>query len=169
MARGDAVADHDDVTRWVKPKFVGKDDDGEVLLDEYDCPKFVAPAAFALALDEDGLSVTWLQQFGTGRAVHMRPAAEAFRSSIPSKKLSGKSAFAIATAGDVLAEGKKNSHKLRILHDPVDGNEGHTEIRRYPAEMGLLQLALATETFRERYLYQDISKKDWAPIADRTG
>lgn len=163
MARGDAVPEADDVTRWVKPRYLGKDDEGAVIVDDKGRPKVVAPAAFELAPDEAGLSVTWLQPFGATRAEHLPSAAEAFKQSIPSKNISKKSVFAVAKVSEVLVAGKSLSCKLRLMQDPVPENDGHAEIRRYPVEMGLLQLALATETFVERYLYSDVSTRGWSP------
>jgi hypothetical protein len=156
MARGDAVPPDDEVTRWIKPRQIGKDDDGNVVLDNQGQPAFIAPDAFALAEDEDGLSVTWLQHFALARANHLPAAAEAFRQSVPSQRLSGKSAFAIGSVGDILATGREHGSKLRVLQDPVPGNSGHSEIRRYPHEVGLLQEAMANQVFRERHLYSHI-------------
>ncbi|MGA9581766.1 MAG: hypothetical protein WBR13_07345 [Allosphingosinicella sp.] len=157
MVKGESVPSDDDVTRWIKPKLIGKDDDGNVVLNEYGQPAVVAPQAFSLSDDEDGLSVTWLQRFGLDRPVHLPLAAEAFRQSIPSQRLSAKSAFAIGKVSSILERGRQHGSKLRVVQDPIDGNAGHAEIRRYPRELGLLQEALANEVFSERHLYASIS------------
>ena len=163
MARGDALPDQDEVTRWIKPKLLGRDDNGNVVLDNQGRPKFVFPAAFELREDEDSLSVTWLQHFGNGRVQHLPKAAEAFRKSTNSGKLQAHSAFAIAGVASIKETGASHDSKLRILEDPIDGNPGHTEIRRYPREMSELQVVLAAETFAERHLYEKVKTPGWAP------
>lgn len=156
MAKGDAVPSVDEVTRWIKPSHLGKDDDGNVILDKNGTPAVIVPAAFSLKPDEESLSLTWLQFFAPDRGQHLPLAAEAFRNSIPSKKISDKSVFAIGMVEKTVEAGKKHGNRLRILHDPCDGNDGHCEIRRYPVELGLLQLELAEIVFAERHLYSTI-------------
>lgn len=163
MAAGEIVPPEDEATRWIKPRLLGKDDDGQIIVDERGRPTMVFPAAYALADDEDGLSITWLQFFGVERLVHLPRAAEAFRVSIPSQNLKPKSAFAIAQIATILAVGKDHGAKLRIIQDPIDGNKGHSEIRRDPREISLLQSVLAEQVFSERYLYGDIRRDGWVP------
>lgn len=163
MAQGDALPAGDEITRWIKPKLLGKDDDGQVIVDGNGCPSKVFPEAFALGDDEDSLSVTWLQHFGPERVEHLPKAAEAIRASMESKTLQAKGALAVANVGVVLAAGRDHGAKLRILEDPVDGNDGHAEIRRYPYEMGLLQSVMANEVFTERHLYRDVKTPGWTP------
>lgn len=149
MARGDSIPDDNEVARWIKPKLLGRDDDDNVVLDAHGRPVFVFPAAFELRDDEDSLSVTWLQYFAEGRAQHLPKAADAFRQTTRSGKLQAQSAFAIAKVGALKETGVRHDLKLRILEDPIDGNPGHSEIRRYPREMGEFQAVLATDTFGE--------------------
>jgi hypothetical protein len=163
MARGDALPASDEIARWIKPRLLGKDDDGQVILDGKGCPSVVSPAAFELGQDEDSLSVTWLQFFGYARVGHLPAAAEAIRASMESKTLQAKGAFAIGSVHIVLATGRDYGVKLRILEDPVEGNDGHAEIRRYPRELGLLQIALARNVFAERHLYAQVRQVGWTP------
>lgn len=163
MAQGDALPPGDEITRWIKPKLLGKDDDGQVIVDDSGRPLKVFTEAFALGDGEDSLSVTWLQHFGPERLEHLPRAADAIRTSMESKTLQPKGALAIANVDLVLATGRNHGVKMRILEDPVDGNDGHAEIRRYPQEMGLLQNILANEVFAERYLYGDVREPGWAP------
>jgi hypothetical protein len=123
----------------------------------------VFPAAFELREDEDGLSVTWLQHFGNGRGQHLPLAADAVRRTTTSGKLQPQSAFAIATVLSIKEVGIDHDLKLRILQDPVDGNAGHSEIRRYPHEMSAFQLVLAEESFTERHLYDVLRQPGWTP------
>jgi hypothetical protein len=163
MAKSDPLPDQDEVTRWIKPKLLGRDDDDNVIVDDAGQPTFVFPTAFEMRDDEDSLSVTWLQHFAVDRAQHLPMAAEAVRETTASKKLQPKSAFAIAKVEEIKEIGAKFDLKLRILEDPVPGNSGHSEIRRYPREMGDLQAILAAETFAERYLYGTLKQAGWAP------
>lgn len=163
MAKGDSLPDDDEVTRWIKPKLVGRDDDGNVILDALGRPVFVFPAAFELRDDEDSLSVTWLQHFANERAKHLPQAADAVRKTTKSGKLQRASAFAVAAVGSIKDAGFHHDLKLRILEDPVEGNSGHSEIRRYPAEMGAFQAVLAAETFAERHLYDTLRQPGWIP------
>lgn len=163
MAKGDALPREDETTRWIKFKFIGKDDDGNVEVDAKGCPITVAPHAFELDQDEDGLSLTWLQSFGTERAEHLPAAADAVRQSQNSKKLSANSAFAIGEVGALISAGQDCAQNLRVLHDPIHDNKGHTEVRRYPHDVGDLQMQLANRIFNERYLYADVRKIGWRP------
>jgi hypothetical protein len=163
MANGDAVSDEDEVTRWIRRKLLGRDDDDNVILDELSRPAFVFPAAFELGDEEDSLSVTWLQHFGEHRKQHLPAAAEAVRRTMKSGRLPAQSAFAIARVGPVKATGSDHDLKLRVLEDPVEGNTGHTEIRRYPREMSAFQAVLAAETFAERHLYDYLRQPGWTP------
>lgn len=165
MARGDALPVEHEVTRWIKPKHLGKDDDDNVLVDGQGRPTDVFPEAFALGEDEESLSVTWLQFFAPGRVAHLPLAADAIRQSMKSKSLQPKGALAIATVAVVLEAGRDHGTKLRVLEDAVEGNDGHVEIRRYPPEMGLLQIAMAQDVFTERYRYFDVRQAGWMPPA----
>jgi hypothetical protein len=163
MAKSDPLPDQDEVTRWIKPKLLGRDDDDNVIVDGAGRPTFVFPAAFEMRDDEDSLSVTWLQHFAADRAQHLPLAAEAVRETTDSKRLQPKSAFAIAKIAEIKETGAKFDMKFRILEDPVIGNTGHSEIRRYPHEMGELQTILAAETFVERHLYGTLKQPGWTP------
>lgn len=163
MARGDALPDSDEVTRWVKPKLLGRDDDGNVVVDGKGRPRLIFPQAFELRDDEESLSVTWLQHFGATRAVHLPLAADAFRQTTDSGKLQANSAFAIAEVRRIKEAGTAHDTKLRILLDPIDGNSGHSEIRRFPRELSSLHSVLADEVFVERYLYRHVKEDGWSP------
>lgn len=150
------VPPSDDVTRWIKPRLLGRNDAGEVALDHQGRPAFVFPQAFELREHEEGLSLTWLQPFGRGRGEQLPRAAEAVRRTAPSGKLQKTSAFAVANVKAIKEAGQAHEASLRVLTAPIDGNEGHCEIRRLPRESGPLHLLLASETFAERYTYEHI-------------
>src|SRR5215213_962059 len=97
MARNDHVPAADDVTRWVKPAWVKRTDDGEAERTATGQVAQIALQAFELREGEDYLSVTWLQAFGAERTGQLPLAAEAFRQSQPSKRLGSNGVFAIAS------------------------------------------------------------------------
>lgn len=163
MAKGDALPDGDEVTRWIKPKLLGRENDGSVIVDAAGCPTFVFPAAFELREDEDSLSVTWLQCFAADRSRNLPQAADAFRKTTDSGNLQSKSAFVIATVDAIKNAGVQFDLKLRILEDPIKDNSGHAEIRRFPREMGPFQTLLAAETFLERHIYGTLKQPGWTP------
>jgi hypothetical protein len=163
MAANDPLPDHDEVTRWIKPKLLGRDDAGNVIVVAKGRPVFAFPEAFELRDDEDGLSITWLQQFGQGRTVHLPLAADAVRQTTDSGSLQSKSGFAVGNVAAIKEAGLSHDMKFRVIEDPIDGNAGHSEIRRYPHEMGPLQTVLAAEVFGERHLYGKLKIPGWTP------
>lgn len=156
MARNDPVPTEDDITRWIKPSWVKRTDDGEAERTPTGEIAQIAPQAFELKEGEEYLSVTWLQIFGAERAEHMPLAAEAFRQSQKSKKLGLNGVFAIAGVQALTDACKAHGAKIRVLQEPEDENPGHVAVRRFPAEAGDLHVHLATEIFLERYTYKEI-------------
>ena len=157
MARNERVPPEDEVTRWIKPGLVTRTDAGEVERTTDGRIAQIAPQAFELRADEEYLSVTWLQLFGADRLTHLPLAAEAFRKSLTSQKLSGKGVFAIAGVGALSAACEMHGANVRILQEPEDQNPGHVAVRRFPAEAADLHVYLATELFVERYTYHEVS------------
>jgi|GEM_PF-873524 len=163
MAKGDAVPEEHHVTRWIKPRFLGKNDDGTVDVDEFGCPQTIFPSAFELRDDEDALSITWLEHFGATLADQLPLAAEAVRSATASGDLKPKSAFAVGNVGQIRTAAQDHGFKVRIIEDPEDNNTGHCEVRRYPRDADEFYQAMALDVFRRRYLYGDIVKPGWGP------
>lgn len=90
------------------------------------------PAAFALRDDDNGgMSVTWVEAFGSFSAKSRGLAAAAHRETLREKKLPKEAIFAWAKVADIKAAGNQYSKALRVVHDPVDGNPGHSEIRHF--------------------------------------
>ena len=162
MARNDPVPAEDDITRWIKPAWVKRTDDGEAERTPTGEIAQIAPQAFELREGEEYLSVTWLQAFGAERQVQLPLAAEAFRHSQPSKKLGLNGVFAIAGVETLSNACKEHGAKIRVLQEPEDENPGHVAVRRFPAEAGDLHVHLATEIFLERYTYKEIKADDAA-------
>ena len=156
MAQHDAVPSEHDVTRWIKPKLMSADDKGDIETDRDGRPLFIFPQAFALRDDEEYLSVTWVDFFGPHRLGNLKAAADAFRESTDSKRLAAKSAFAVANVAKIAACCREHGHSVRIVEEPVDSNDGHAAIRRYPRDVGELQDRLAGSVFLERWFYNDL-------------
>lgn len=162
MARNDPVPADDDITRWVKLRFIARDDTGVPIRDAKGKIAQIAPQAFELREDEEYLSVTWLQCFGADRVTHLPAATEAVKNSQTSKSLAKNSAFAIAQVALMAATCLEYGAKVRILQEPEDDNVGHVAVRRFPAEASDLHVALASDLFGERYTYQEILDGNFA-------
>jgi hypothetical protein len=92
----------------------------------------VSPAAFALGPeDKGGLSVTWVEHFGPNSSGTRVKAALAYRESLKSKHLGAAGAFVSATVGNIKKAAVPFKKNVRVVHDPVPGNQGHAEIRRF--------------------------------------
>jgi hypothetical protein len=163
MAKGDALPEEHHVTRWIKPKFVGKNDDGTVILDASGRPDAIFPDAFKLRDDEDTLSVTWLERFGSSLADQLPAAAEAVRASTNSGQLKSSSAFAVGNVGKIKGTAADNGFKIRVVEDPEGENPGHSEVRRYPRDADELFQTLAESVFRPRFLYGSLTAAGWKP------
>ena len=163
MAKGDSLPDQDHVTRWIKPRFVGKNDDGSVIVDKAGRPSMIFPHAFEMREDEESLSITWLEHFGGTLGIQLPLAADAVRTTTQSGTLKDKSGFAIGLVSHIKEAGSKHGAKLRVIEDPINGNSGHSEVRRYPRSADLLYSELAGDTFSLRYLYGEIRQAGWTP------
>jgi hypothetical protein len=117
----------------------------------------VTAAAFSIREDDrGGLSTTWIEFFGKKCIDSIRLAACAYRESQPSKKIGSQALFAISNIAAVKEVALTYGKKLRVVHDPADGNAGHAEIRHFDDDdLGLLE-TLATETFAELHMVHDL-------------
>lgn len=142
-------ADH--VMRYVQYNRQERDADTDAYLG-------VAPGAFMRgAKDQGGMSVTWVEHFGAYGAPAKRDAAIAFRNSQPSKKIGSKALFATANVQSVLDAGATFSKALRVVHDPVPENTGHTEVRHFDDDDLELLDMLASQVFTDIDLVADLA------------
>ncbi len=110
-------------------------------------------AAFALrADDKGGLSVTWVEFFGGLDAATVKNAAIAYRESLPSKNIAASAAFAIASGNAIKSSALRYKKRVRIVHDPVIGNDGHAEIRHFTDEDHELLDVLASDVFLDIHM-----------------
>lgn len=108
------------------------------------------PGAFALREDDaGGLSVTEVEYFGTLSPVTRRAAAVAHRESLASKSVGKQAIYAWAQVAKVKHAAAIYGKSVRVIHDPVDGNPGHAEIRHFTDEDLDLLEHFATDVFHE--------------------
>jgi hypothetical protein len=134
------------VARYVPYQRTRRDEDDNVV--------GILAEAFRLRPGEQGLSVTWIEQFAGGWDDQLQATAAAIRRS---QKVGSKSAFAWALVGEIHRICKTHSHRVRIIHLPEAENSGHSEIRQLPRDDLLLLEMLATEAFAEYRLNSQIS------------
>lgn len=156
MAKNDPVPDAHSLARWIKPRFLAKNDEGDVDTDANGRPVFVFPQAFELREDEEYLSVTSLDLFDGERTEQLQRAAEAIQSSTEKNKLSKKSAIALGYSGQLKENCRSHGHNVRVLEEPVDQNIGHVAVRRYPRDVPELFELLSETCFSERYIFGDL-------------
>lgn len=104
-------------------------------------------SAFQRKEDDEGLSVTWLEYFPGDRPQQIERAVQAIRAS--NFKPGRKSAFAIGGVGPIKQQCLANKRKIRIIHEPVDDNKAHAELRQFPRDNVPLLEALAASTWAE--------------------
>lgn len=152
MAKNDPIPASDHVTRWIKPKFAPREEDGTLIE--------IFPQAYELKDGEEYLSVTWLEHFGGDRQSQREAAAEAVRQSFDKKKLQASSTFTVANVGRLAEACLARGSKVRILHEPEDENTGHVAVRRFPREAGELLEILAGQVFIDPMPYADLKPAD---------
>ena len=130
----------DRVARYVPYGRLRTDADGNVL--------GILLTAFQLRSDEtDGLSVTWLEFFGTNYTVCMTEVDRRMRARM---NVARKAEYAIAVVQAIYDAARERGHKVRVIHDPEEGNEAHVSILRYPAADEMFLQALADSVFISR-------------------
>lgn len=141
MVARKALPNDDHVMRFVPKGRQHRDPDTDAFLG-------LTPQAMELR-DEDkgGLSVTWVEHFGEYGQSAKRSAAIAFREALEKKHIGGEAVFATAQVKAVIDAGNAYRKSVRVVHDPVQGNPGHAEVRHFTDEDVRLLDHLATEIF----------------------
>lgn len=143
MAARKPLPNTDHVARYVPPSKQHRD---------VDTGEFLQLGFQSLMLrdeDQGGLSVTWIEYFGPKNPQSKAIAAAAYRATLPSGKLSQKGLFATANVQALLDTGREFSKSLRVVHDPVDHNHGHAQVRQFSEEDIELLGVLADTIFAE--------------------
>lgn len=138
-----AIPDCDHVSRFVPYNRQNRDPVTDAFLG-------LTSAACALGpSDKGGLSVTWIEHFGPFGPNSKRDAAIAFRASLISRQLPPRAVFAYAEVAQIKAAAEQYDRSVRVVWDPVVGNDGHCEVRHFADDdLRLLDL-LSTEVFGE--------------------
>lgn len=131
------LPDDDHVMRYVPWTRLRRDEDDNVI--------GVLPEAFQLRQDEDCLSVNWIE-FYTDPATRVYRSVLALRNS---RKAGAKSAFVIGNVGKIKAACTIHGCKVRVLHEPKEGEPAHASIRRLPRDDLILLAVLADDVFAD--------------------
>jgi hypothetical protein len=139
--RYDALPHHDHVCRQIGFR--------HLVLDEADHVVGISYTGFELGPNDDDLSVTWLEYFcGSWEEMVRAAFAATCRTRVPGRK----GVLAWANVGSIIEDCAKARRKVRVIHDPIDGNDAHALITQLPRDdIALLDL-LATETFSAFFL-----------------
>ena len=122
--------------------------------DEHDNVIGFLPHAFQLKLDEESLSLNWLEYFSGSRENRIRNSVELFRNT---RKIGQKHAFGIGNVGKIRKTCGANGARVRVVYEPVTDNQSHSVIRYLPpVDLSLLE-ALASDVFVELVRNTDVT------------
>jgi hypothetical protein len=116
------LPDDDHILRLVPWSRVRKDEDGNVT--------GILGEAFRLKDGEQSLSVNWMERIPGEQAERLRAAARLIRDTQDSKKIGPKSRLARLQVGKTKNLSATKNAKIRIVHEPIEGNEPHSSIRQ---------------------------------------
>lgn len=120
--------------------------------------KGIVNTAFSIRpSDKGGLSLTWVEHYGTKSVDTYGIAASAFRDSLVSKILPTKAYFAIGGVGPTRATAANYGKHIRLVHAPDGPNTGHVEVRRFTDEDRRLLDALALDVYTEHVAVKDLA------------
>jgi hypothetical protein len=120
------VPDEHHIARYVPWGRLEKDKDNNVV--------GYLPQAFERREDEDALSVNWVERTKGSIGTRLRTAAKFIRDTQKSKTLGSKGRLAILNVGAVKQTCITHGHRVRIVHQPISGNEPHSGIRQLPRD-----------------------------------
>lgn len=144
------------LTRWIRKKFMARDDANNVVLTQNGEPQYVFPQAYQLRAVENDLSLSNIDHFSGADDARLKCAAEATRTSLDSKKINAQDAFSLAQCAEIKNTCSQHGSKVRILKNPVDGNDAHCVVTSFPEGLSLLHEELANQTFSTKKLYRDL-------------
>ena len=131
------LPDDDHILRLVPWARVRKDEDDNVT--------GILGEAFRLKDGEQALSVNWLERLPGELDERLRATARLIRDTQESKKIGAKSRLAQLQVGMTKQLAATKGAKIRIVHEPIDGNEPHSGIRQLPRDDLELLEVLAAE------------------------
>jgi hypothetical protein len=136
--KGAILPDEDHVVRYVPWARLRKD--------EYDNVIGFLPQAFELRMNEDSLSVSWLEYFNGDREKQLHAVVKELRND---RNLGKKSAFGVGKIEEIKRTCKDNNARVRIVYEPGRNIKSHSSIRNLPRNDLKLLEALAGEVFSE--------------------
>lgn len=98
----------------------------------------IFPEAFSLREGERDLSVSWLEYFSGDRMQRLRQVID--HAELELNPRHGFATLQVGIFADICAA---HSAKVRIIHEPTDGNPAHSSVHRYPRENQELVAVLA--------------------------
>lgn len=122
LRRGQDIPQADHVLRHVGPSKLRRDENRNVV--------GVRGDAFKARANE-GLSVNWLE-FVQGTEVHQ--VAECLKMMQTGLSIKKSSVLAKINVETFRALSHQEGYRIRVVYDPLDENEGHSEIRHLPSE-----------------------------------
>jgi hypothetical protein len=125
--------------------------------DEDDNVVGVLAVAFKLREGETDLSATWLEFFANAgaRSAQVDAAIAAIRQS--KLQPTAKSGFTLGLVGRIAAAANRENNKIRVLHEPMDDNQAHVGIHRWPKDNDDLFELLADEIWNELILNKNVA------------
>jgi hypothetical protein len=132
------LPNEDHVMRYVPWRKLLRDEDNNVL-------GFLGEA-FKLRVDEEYLSVNWLEYFDGDRETKIQASVRTFRSTLT---VGTKSAFGVGNVDKIKEICHARGATVRIVYEPTDDNLSHSAIRRIPRDDAILLDALAADAFVE--------------------
>jgi hypothetical protein len=121
----------DHLVRHIKPRLILRDEITKAVIG-------IFPDAFALRDGERDLSVSWLEFFSGTKKEQLRQVMHHTE-----LKLNAKHGFAVIRVGTFIETCEKEGAKVRIIHEPTEGNPSHSSVHRYPRDNDALTAVLA--------------------------
>jgi hypothetical protein len=140
--KGDEIPKKDCVARLCKPSTIEN--------------QRILAAAFMLRLDEESLSVNWLEKLDSTRSTAIDKLRRIYASKFPGGiKVSAK--IAVVNVGEVLNKIEEElgaEHIIKILHNPTVTDESHAGIYNIEADNHLIIAELISSAIQEDGVFQ---------------
>ncbi len=118
----------------------------------------VLPQAYQRRENEEFLSVNWLEREPGDQQTRLQVAAKLIQGTQKSGKVGAKARLAVSQVGKFKQICQDNGSKVRIVHEPVDGNEPHSSIRQIPRDDQVLLEAIAREAVDSHHAFGQLLK-----------
>ncbi|MEO6198734.1 MAG: hypothetical protein ABIO68_02185 [Sphingomicrobium sp.] len=116
----------------------------------------VLPQAYQRREDEESISVNWLERTPGSRKAQLIQAVVMIRNTQPSGRVGAKARLAVSEVQTFKTVCRNQGSKVRIVHDPIDGNEPHSEVRQIPRDDQMLLDAIVKEAVEGHYPIGDL-------------